>query len=540
MPPEPAREILLTCGIGDFIAMTSYLTEHERNGVEVIHWATRARESLLNLIPFVFPNVKTHVVVRDKWGPAFSKDYSVASRAELPDLETSIVDWSVAVLIREARSGKRLFRGSPLVTQRVCGIEHLKLPIGYFVVHPYSQTARTSFRDLTEKEWRHVHARLHAQGVPIVIVNEGETIFSPLPGVVDLTNKLTLVEAIEVIKGACGFVGAASVFSVIAAKVLPADKLCVKGHPDLKNNFSWFYYAPYNDNSFVVADINASPMMNDKPAKTERTVTINTVQGIGDLFWVYQKLAPYFDVINMNVMCLDSVGLTPLQTRAKEFCGMLPKIGEVKFKLVSSGSYQHFVRNRFGLPVVNGIPHNVCDYAVNAPLEMGINLRDIDPGSQLDEFVDLGLPTSVAKDDSLCVFATMADGAYGRWNVAQWLHAITLAARKYDTKRIDLIGADWDRGTQNKIAAGLRGYRITDYVGKLALADSISVIRKSRFFLGFQSGLNVIAENYDVPQLMVYYKKLEPMMFTWCKPASIGTTFNAMTFDDDVESVLAS
>jgi hypothetical protein len=38
----------------------------------------------------------------------------------------------------------------------------------------------------------------------------------------------------------------------------------------------------------------------------KKTITIRRVQGVGDVFWVYQKLSPLFDVINF-VNC-------PLQT----------------------------------------------------------------------------------------------------------------------------------------------------------------------------------------------------------------------------------
>lgn len=530
---ELPQEILLTCGIGDFIAMTSYLAENERKSVKTIYWATRARESLLQLVPFVFPNVKNHIIVRDKWGPAFSKDFCVTSGADLPGLMPSIADWNIAAIVREARARKRVFHGSPLVRQQLCDIGRLKLPASYFVAHPYSENARTWVRDLTETEWLRVYRRLQERGFPIVVVNKGGSPFAPLLGVIDLTDKLTLLEAIEVTKGASGFIGAASLFSVIAAQLLPKEELIIKGSRDLKDNFSWFYYAPHTSNSFVVRNLTKLPAKH----RPMRTVTINTVQGIGDIFWVYQKLAPYFDVININILCL---GLSPIQTRAKAFCEeMLPQVGDVTFKQVDGVTYNRLVQGRFKLPEqANGSADHAVDYAVNASLESGINLRDLDPGSQIEEFVDLGLPARVMREDGLCVFATQADGNQ-RWTVAQWLHAIKTLAGKLRTTKISLVGADWDRATQNEILAGLQDYRVSNFVGHLELADSINVIRKSQFFLGFQSGLSVIAENYDVPQLMIYYKKLEPMMFTWCKPGSMKTTFNAMTFDDDLERVFA-
>jgi hypothetical protein len=265
-----------------------------------------------------------------------------------------------------------------------------------------------------------------------------------------------------------------------------------------------------------------------------RTVTINTVQGIGDIFWVYQKLAPYFDIINITVFC---VGLTAVQTRAKTFCKMLPKVGAVEYRQVPDAVYHQLARTRFKLADVLA-SNGAVNYAVNAPLEIGIKLRDIDPGSQIEEFVDLGLSSQIQRTDHLCVFVAGASGN-AVWTTQQWLVAIKKFAERLQTRNIDLIGAEWDKAAQAAILAGLGGYHVTNHVGGLGLAESVNVIRNSRFFIGFQSGLSVIADNYDVPQLMLYFKKLEPMLYTWCKPSNIKTKFFAATFADDITQILA-
>lgn len=261
-----------------------------------------------------------------------------------------------------------------------------------------------------------------------------------------------------------------------------------------------------------------------------KTITINTVQGIGDLFWVAQKLLPHFDVINLNILVLD-MGI--VQTRAREFCSMLPKVGEVRFVKVSGAEYHRVAQTTYALPVANG------DYAVNAPLERGINLRDLDGGAAIAEFVDMGLPASVERGDYLAVFVAGAKNPT-LWTPATWVRAIKRLAQHLDTNKIILIGAAWDKAVQDPIYADLRtaGYRVSSHVGTMGLADSVDVIRRSRFFLGFQSGLNVIAENYDVPQAMIYFSKLRAMMFTWCKPDSVRTRFHAMTFDGDINVLI--
>ena len=267
-----------------------------------------------------------------------------------------------------------------------------------------------------------------------------------------------------------------------------------------------------------------------------KSITVNTVQGIGDIFWVYQKLAPHFEVVHMNILCID---LGPVQLRAKPFCAMLPKIGNVTYQKVAPTVYHQLAQARIAMADVLRRAPRPVDYAVNAPLEAGINLRDIDPGIAVDEFVDLGLPETVQRGDYLCAFVAGAKGSQV-WPAARWVDVIRKIAGRMSTKQIVLIGAEWDKPVQDPIFSDLRraGYKMTTHVGTMGLADSIGVIRESRFFVGFQSGLNVLAENYDVPQMMVYFAKLRPMMYTWCKPSSVGTSFHAMTFADDPAPVI--
>jgi hypothetical protein len=245
------KRVLFTCGVGDFIAMESYFTAAEREDVEAIHWASRARQTLMELVPFVFQNVKEHIIERDSWGPPFSRTFCISSRRELPRLNPSVHDWSVKIIVGEVRHRLRHYRNSTLVAHQLCNISHLNLPPYYFAVHPYSDNARTPIRDLTHEEWRLAHARLQDRNIPLVVVNRGDELLQSLPGVIDLTNKLTLLEAIEVTKHAAGFIGAASVFSVVASKTLPSNRLFIKGSRDLKLNYSAFYYAPHKTNSFV-------------------------------------------------------------------------------------------------------------------------------------------------------------------------------------------------------------------------------------------------------------------------------------------------
>jgi hypothetical protein len=267
-------------------------------------------------------------------------------------------------------------------------------------------------------------------------------------------------------------------------------------------------------------------------------VTLNTVQGIGDIFWVYQKVAPYVDFINLRIMCTDDKNV--IQRRSKEFCSMLPKVASVEFTKVRQADYARVCNGRYAIRSVIERNRSVVEYAVNKPLEEGVNLADIDPGSKLERFVDLhNVPIDAPQEDYLCVFVAGAKaGTVWPWH--RWMLLIRQVARKLGTNNVTLIGAAWDAVVNTPMADALRksGFKVDNRVNGAGLAATVDLIRRSRYFLGYQSGLNVLAENYNVPQFMVYFDKLRPMMYTWIKPDGYRTRFHAACFGDDVGAMV--
>jgi len=249
-------EILLTCGIGDFIAMESHAPLVERELVTSIHWATRARESIQQLVPFVFPNVEEHVVQRDTWGAPFTTEFCVSSRDDLPNLPPEVVDWSVKVVSDEIRTGQRRFHGSALMDVQLATLDGIPLPTRpYFVVHPFSENARTVERDLDPRERTAAFRHAAKLGYSCVVVNKGGPRIAVPPNVVDLSDKLTLFQTLEIVKRAAGFIGCASFPAVLAAQVLTPQWLFVKCNPSVKRFYHWLYYAPQSTNQFCSSDL---------------------------------------------------------------------------------------------------------------------------------------------------------------------------------------------------------------------------------------------------------------------------------------------
>src|SRR5688572_19521703 len=97
-------------------------------------------------------------------------------------------------------------------------------------------------------------------------------------------------------------------------------------------------------------------------------LTLNTVQGIGDLFWVYQKVAPHVDAMRLNILCTKPNDI--VQRRSDAFLRMLPKVEEVRFIGTAHTHYAQVSSTRYGLDaILNHAGGRAVDYAVNAPLE---------------------------------------------------------------------------------------------------------------------------------------------------------------------------
>lgn len=259
-------------------------------------------------------------------------------------------------------------------------------------------------------------------------------------------------------------------------------------------------------------------------------ITVNTVQGIGDIFWVYQKIAPHVDQIHWRIW---RVGDDMIQFRSREFVELLPKTASVHFPLVSLPQYQALARSSFPLSEV--LKHDAVNYSVNAALEQGQDLYELDPEHEVLDRVRLRRVSEphLPLDNALCLFVSGSRLDYV-WTIDQWASHVATMLRSLNINKVRVIGAEWDEWAANEVTILLqrKGYEVRNFCKQLNLAQTIDCIRSSYYFFGYQSGLSVLAENYNVPQLMVYFPFLRRMMYTWAKPQSRYRQFQAITFDE--------
>ena len=273
---------------------------------------------------------------------------------------------------------------------------------------------------------------------------------------------------------------------------------------------------------------------------SQKVITIRTVQGIGDIFWVYQKLSPYFDVINF-VICVVNLDC-PIQKRGLSFLKLLPKVDKFKFKLVTNDFYNYLAKQKKTMNIIlsehasNIFP---IDYAVNAWLEDGVRINKIDEYS-IEETVAIKDVYIALPFKEYIILYISGNKISQEWQPEMYAELINNTFKKYCIKYpIILLGAKYDE--DHLIKAGIKlkiyGYNIHFFIGS-PLENVIYIIKKSKYFIGYQSGLSIIADNYDIPQTMLYFNFLGNVMYSWAKQQNIiSNIYNAYKFEDNISCI---
>jgi len=264
-------------------------------------------------------------------------------------------------------------------------------------------------------------------------------------------------------------------------------------------------------------------------------ITLKVPQGIGDIWLVHRKVAKHVDRVNYIILGTSN---TPFQKRSIDWLKLFPKCGAVDFKVVDESTYAQLASGMFDIEkVLNDAESEPQFYSVNKPLEQGIRLEDIDPMMEVDWDVSPRRDEVEDKHDYVVLYVSgaahhPAKHRNGAWGVPLWAKAINycLNTLRLDPLPIYLIGAEWDKGVMSDLKMLLKK-DITAAVGTSPMSV-MGLISRARMFIGFQSGLGILADAFDTFQLMMYYDYMKPMKYTWCKPENGQRKFFAATFCD--------
>ncbi len=276
----------------------------------------------------------------------------------------------------------------------------------------------------------------------------------------------------------------------------------------------------------------------------DREVTVLVPQGVGDIFWVYQKLSPYFDRINFEIATVEH---NVVQMRAYHWVRLLPKAGRITFPIVTGDHYEKIVCMR---PKVSDLLKDYengrkrFDFSCNNFLENGTRLEDIDQSLPPEWNVQvktehIDLPFS----DYLILYVSGSNKTTMHWPDKQWVDFTFDFYKKYDLKYpLVMIGASYDAATVSEMSEEIKksGIPVKTYID-LPPGQVCHLIKNSLYFIGYQSGLNILTDNFDIPQFMLYFPRLKDMLYTWAKKENVESgLFRASTFDTPYEKILAT
>lgn len=271
---------------------------------------------------------------------------------------------------------------------------------------------------------------------------------------------------------------------------------------------------------------------------SSREVTLNVPQGVGDIFWIYQKISPHFDAVCFNI-CVTDVS-RKLQSRSVDFVKTLPKCKKVALKQVPQQTYDWLASNRFDLQEIVGTKKQERFYSVNKYLEDGVPLDQIDH-LEIERSITLHeRPTSFV--DYMLVYVSGDSGRISdTWDFSQWERFLIELLPRFKQIKICFFGAHYDKVILEPLQRRFADLYDTMLLIDLPFVQVNHLIRNARFFVGYQSGLNILADNFDVPQIMLYRDWLHKMLYTWAKPENVQRkVYQPFLFSSSAESILQS
>jgi hypothetical protein len=211
-------DVLVTGGIGDWIALDAFLSSYDRASIKKVYYATRAANAIKDLLtdnPYY--GLVEHAVIQDTFQPGrncfFSKAEVLKANPHCRHLTDAVVDLSIMERFRFCHE----YHGSSLIEWQLADVSRFNLPEVYCVVCPSStnDAAFHSARNFDHEDWQTVQKYCD---IPVVVLN-----LEPIEGIhlaTNLSGQTSLREAMEIVKGAAAYIGVDSCLCVLASKLV--------------------------------------------------------------------------------------------------------------------------------------------------------------------------------------------------------------------------------------------------------------------------------------------------------------------------------
>lgn len=256
-------KVLITGGIGDFIATESHWQQKFRDQITHITLGCLHNKEIQNLLLLCkpsFPNLEYVDFFYNEFPPPSKVHEKMPNITnilinKIRELTAQgILDYSLTNSFERICTERETYVGSSLLKNQLCSIEEFNLPDRYYFICPHSLKARSE-RQFCDKDWRTTLTLLKYNNVAGVVVTQDVLAVPYDDNLIVLRNKTTIAEACEMIKKAKGFIGIDS-FSATLAAQLDLETYLVKSVNS--RTYAWkknIYFAPHKTFNFLNRNI---------------------------------------------------------------------------------------------------------------------------------------------------------------------------------------------------------------------------------------------------------------------------------------------
>lgn len=247
--------------------------------------------------------------------------------------------------------------------------------------------------------------------------------------------------------------------------------------------------------------------------------------GIGDISWVYSK-----------IMHLPKFGLQPTiytpgeaPQRAHEFVRLLPNVEWGGYVETSSG---HVMTSHVPAqwPATWGwrplTDYGRVNVTANCHLELGRRLEDWWPILPTEYHYTIKSEPAIINKQYIGIHLSEREecgNVFWRiWSDMQWVEFIARLDRALDRPNFLFIGAHYDAMRIDSVARHLPNLRRAWWIGR-DLAETVDMLQKLRYFIGYHDGLSVLANVVRTPALSLMQHHLPGLCQSYADPEDIAS-----------------
>lgn len=189
------------------------------------------------------------------------------------------------------------------------------------------------------------------------------------------------------------------------------------------------------------------------------------------------------------------------------------------------------------------------DYSCNGPLEHGVRLENIDADFELQETIPIWTEKpneSWTEQPFIVLYASGSCSdplvqAQGVWSPSSFARLARIVHRRIESvirKKVTvlIIGAGFDARSADEMYALLTDSKSPVTCVKRIDMPAVNVtwaLAHCMFMVGYQSGLSIIADQFDTPQYMVYFERFDRLRNAWPKKRNIeGNIYTSGLFSE--------